>query len=152
MNTESADSLDADDRLGAVLAAGLYAEGAVYVSAVAFSPDDATLAAGCSDGVIRLWDIASGAVRQPFSGHVGAVSRLAFEPDGRTLVSLGQDNVVNLWHLSTGQRLFSLDSQKQELWGLAFSRDGRLLIAGVRPAGKDGPSSVLMWRTDPDRP
>ena len=55
-------------------------EQGLAVNAVAFSSDGATLAAGCSDGVIRLWDIASGDLRLTFSGHVGAVRRLAFAP------------------------------------------------------------------------
>jgi len=150
--TRLTDSASGAARARSSPAAGHYTESTVNVYAVAFSPDDATLAAGCSDGVIRLWDVAAAELRQTFSGHVGAVTRLAFNPDGRTLASLGDDNVVNLWHLATGQRLFSLDSQKKELHGLAFSRDGRLLIAGARSAEKDGPSSLLLWRAEPAGP
>jgi WD40 repeat protein len=116
---------------------------------VAFSPDNTTLAAGCCDGVIRLWDVASGHLRLTFSGHVGGISRLAFAPDGRTLASLGEDNILNLWHPGTAQRLFSLDTHGQELHGLAFSRDGRLLVTGARSPGDAGPSSLLMWRAEP---
>jgi WD40 repeat protein len=122
------------------------------VAAVAFSADGATLAAGCSDGIVRLWDIASGDLRQTFSGHVGVVSRVAFAPDGRTLVSLGEDHVLNLWHLATGQRLFSLDTHGHELHGLAFSRDGRTLVTGARTPGDAGRSSLLMWRAEADGP
>jgi hypothetical protein len=60
--------------------------------------------------------------------------------------------VLNLWHLATGQRLFSLDAPGQDLNGLAFSRDGRLLVAGARPCGGPGPSSLLMWRAEPAAP
>jgi WD40 repeat protein len=119
---------------------------------VAFSADGTRLAVACSDGVIRLWDVASGDLRQTFSGHAAAVRRLAFAPDGRTLASLGDDNVLNLWHLSTGQRLFSLDSPGRELHGLAFSRDGRLLVAGGRSPDAAGPSSLLLWRAEPAGP
>jgi WD40 repeat protein len=134
------------------LAAAPRAEAILSVAAVAFSADGATLAAGCSDGLIRLWDIASGELRQTFSGHVGTVSRLAFAPDGRTLASLGEDHVLNLWHLATGQRLFSLDTHGHEPYGLAFSGDGRLLVAGARSPGDAGQSALLMWRADPAGP
>jgi WD40 repeat protein len=127
-------------------------ERGVSIGAVAFSADGATLAAACSDGVIRLWDVASAALRLTLSGHTDAVLRLAFTPDGRTLASLGHDNVLNLWHLGTGQQLFALDTRGQELRGLAFSRDGRLLVTGARPQGEAGPSSLLLWRAEPAGP
>jgi WD40 repeat protein len=146
------DSASAAARGRSTLAAQPNCEANLSVAAVAFSPDHATLAAGCSDGVIRVWDIASGDLCQTFSGHVGVISRLAFTPDGRTLASLGEDNILNLWHMVTGQRLFALDSHAQELHGLAFSRDGQLLVAGARSPGKDGASSLLMWRADPAGP
>jgi WD40 repeat protein len=127
------------------LAAAPRTESILSVAAVAFSPDGATLAAGCSDGLIRLWDIASGELRQTFSGHVGVVNRVAFTPDGRTLASLGEDKVLNLWHLATGQRLFSLGTHEHELHGLAFSRDGRQLVVGTRSPGS---SSLVLWRAE----
>jgi WD40 repeat protein len=123
-------------------------EPSLSVAAVAFSSDGTGLAAACSDGVIRLWDVASGDQRLTFSGHRGAVRQLAFAPDGRTLASLGEDRVLHLWHLGTGQRLFSLDSPRHELHGLAFARDGRLLVAGGRSPGDAGPSALLLWRAE----
>jgi WD40 repeat protein len=125
--------------------ASLPGEHAFGVPAVAFSPDDATLAAGGSDGGIRLWDISSGDLRFTFSGHVGPVLRVAFAPDGRTLASLGTDKTLKLWHLGTGQQLFTLVSHTELLKGLAFARDGRLLVA----ASWSDPSALLLWRTEP---
>jgi WD40 repeat protein len=128
-------------------------EPGLSVNAVAFSPDGTNLAGGCSDGGIRLWDVASGDLRLTFSGHVAAVRYLAFAPDGRTLASLGDDNVLTLWHLGTGQRFFSLDSAGYALRGLAFSRNGRLLVtAGGRPLDHKSPCSLLMWRAEPAGP
>jgi WD40 repeat protein len=127
-------------------------EPGMRIHAVAFSPDGTTLAAACTDGLIRLWDVSSGALRLTLSGHAEAVRLLAFTPDGRTLASVGHDHVLNLWHLGTGQQLFALDTRGQELYGLAFSRNGRLLVTGARPPGKAGPSSLLMWRAEPAGP
>jgi WD40 repeat protein len=127
-------------------------EHAFHIASVAFSPDGGTLAAACSDGVIRLWDLASGKLRLTFSGHVDHVRYLAFAPDGRTLASLGDDHALKLWHLGTGQQLFTLDTHGQELCGLTFSRDGRLLMGGANQPGKGGNSSLLLWRAEPAEP
>src|SRR5262249_54753180 len=67
-------------------------EHGLIIGAVAFSADGAALAAACSDGVIRLWDVSSGELRLALSGHTDTVTRLAFAADGRTLASLGRDH------------------------------------------------------------
>src|SRR5262249_47183420 len=95
-------------------------EHGLAVNAVVFSPDGATLAAACSDGLIRLWDVLSGDLRRTFSGHVAAARRLAFAPDGRTLPSLGDDNPINLWPLGTGQQLFTLATHADRILMKAF--------------------------------
>jgi WD40 repeat protein len=123
-----------------------------HVNAVAFAPDGATLAAGCSDGVVRLWEVQSGKLRHTFSGHVGPVHYLAFAPDGRTLASLGADNALRLWHPGTGQQLFTLAAPSEALGGLAFSGDGRVLVAGSRARNGTGPSALLLWRAKPAGP
>jgi len=59
--------------------------------------DGTTIAAGCSDNVIRLWDRAT---RQPIgtlAGHTGSVAALAYR-DG-ILVSGGYDTVLRFWPL-----------------------------------------------------
>jgi WD40 repeat protein len=127
-------------------------ENACGILAVAFSPDGTTLAAACSDGILRLWDVQSGELRNTFSGHVGPVHRLAFAPDGRTLASLGTDNALRLWHLGTGQPLFTLAASAEPLAGLAFSADGRLLVAGTGTHHGTGPSALLLWRAEPAGP
>jgi len=127
-------------------------EHGLAVNAVVFSPNGATLAAACSDGMIRLWDVLSGELRLTFSGHAGAVRRLAFAPDGRTLASLGDDNTINLWHLGTGQQLFTLATHADRLGGLEFSRDGRWLVAGLKSRDAHNLSSLLLWRAEPTGP
>jgi WD40 repeat protein len=122
------------------------------VGAVAFSPDGAMVAGGCSDGAIRLWYVSTGDLVHTFSGHLGSVKRLAFTPDGRTLVSLGDDHAIKLWHLGTGQQLFTLSTQSDPLVGLAFSRDGRLLVAGLKTKDGVGPSSLFLWHAEPAAP
>jgi len=53
----------------------------------AFTPDGKTLAVGCNDCAIRLYDVASGDLRGEFPGHAHPVAALAFNADVTLLVT-----------------------------------------------------------------
>ena len=66
---------------------------------VAFSPDDAVLASGGLDRIVRLWDIASQRELMRLTGHIDSVNSVAFAPDGKTLAtgSGRDDKTIKLW-------------------------------------------------------
>ena len=55
--------------------------------ALAFDPTGRTLAGGCEDHRVRLWDIASAENLLTLEGHSGPVSRVHFFADGKTLAT-----------------------------------------------------------------
>jgi WD40 repeat protein len=57
------------------------------VLAAALTPDGATLAVGGADGLIRLFDAATGAERCHLEGHRGPVVSLDYGPGARLLAS-----------------------------------------------------------------
>ncbi|MEU5784614.1 serine/threonine-protein kinase [Micromonospora lupini] len=74
------------------------------VSAVAFSPDGATLAsADTGTFAITFWDVATGRTKAVAAGHREEVTVLAFSPDGKTLASGGRDGTVKLWDVADQQ-------------------------------------------------
>jgi WD40 repeat protein/serine/threonine protein kinase len=99
-------------------------------SAVAASPDGRWVAAGSSDGAIKVWDTSRFAPAwsvQPGLSYIGA---LVFAPDSRTLAS-GSESGICLWETSTGLETARLRAHRGPLRAVAFSGDGlRVASAG----------------------
>ncbi|MEV0391064.1 AAA family ATPase [Nonomuraea sp. NPDC050643] len=139
-----------DDRVGAT------------VYSLAVSPDGRTLAVGCRDGTITLWDAAEAAnprrLRRMPSGFDGAVSELAFSPDGRTLaVGSYLDEKILLWDVSRPMSPHRVggplqgppdtSGQGEFMYSMAFSPAHDVLAAGR----SDG--TALLWDvSDPAKP
>jgi WD40 repeat protein len=101
------------------------------VSALAFSVDGTTLAAGYSSGLVRLWDVASGKERATLEAHgprSGAVTALEWSPDGTALATaVSTEGLVRLWKPRNGEPLGTLPAKSGWVNALAFTPDGRIL-------------------------
>ena len=69
----------------------------VDVFSIAFGSDGRTLASVGADETGRLWDAATGSLRNTLTGHRGWVRSVAFSPDSNTLASGSSDGTVLLW-------------------------------------------------------
>jgi len=107
------------------------------VFAVSFSPDGQLLASGscarweqgCSQGGIKLWDVASGRLVRTVAGHTDSVYSVAFSPDGKTIASGSLDNTVKLWKVATGGEVYNLIGHTDEVLEVVFSPDGQFLAS-----------------------
>jgi WD40 repeat protein len=101
------------------------------VSALAFSVEGATLAAGYSSGLFRLWDMATGKARATLEAHgksSGGIAALAWSPDGTLLATAGvMESTVRLWDAKSGKPRGTLPAKTDSVNALAFSRDGSIL-------------------------
>src|SRR5216683_2448906 len=77
------------------------------VWALAFSPDERTLASGSLDNSVKLWDVESRALLWTGWQTKGPLC-LAFAPDGGLLASGGSEATVRLWDAKLGTPLQEL--------------------------------------------
>jgi WD40 repeat protein/serine/threonine protein kinase len=113
----------------------------------AVSPDGTTLAAGCFDRALRVYDMKSGTESACLQGHDGSLQAMAFSPDGRTLVAGTSAGSITFWHTPSWQQTGTFKTALEPINAVAFSADGSELAIGGRTA--DGKGGVLLWPAKP---
>jgi len=106
-----------------------------------FNRDGTRLAAVDTDGIIRLWDTASGELLEEL-GPVGSTyTEAAFSPD-LDLAALVSGTVVQVWYLPDDGQVGVLQEHWENIQNIAFSADGRYL-ADVSVG------DIRIWSVDP---
>ena len=84
------------------------------------------IAAGYSDGSIRLWSIASRTSQVTLQGHRGIITSLCFSADGSRLYSGGADTDIIAWDVVGETGLFRLRGHKAPLTSMLLleSKEG----------------------------
>ena len=101
----------------------------------AFSPDGKLAAVTAGDGIVRVYDVATGALAYQLTGHTGRINTVAFGSDGH-LVTAGEDGTFRIWKGST--QLFASHAGAR-VRSAAYSPDGS------RIATTDGDGATHVW-------
>ncbi|MBY0461022.1 MAG: hypothetical protein K2V38_27185, partial [Gemmataceae bacterium] len=105
------------------------------IHAVALSGDGASVAAGCSDGRVFVWD-KQGKAKGDVVAHEGGVGGVAFHPSQPVLISAGADGTVKGWNLPLDAKL-AKDKDGQEPSRTKFEfkpHAGKVTALVVNPA------------------
>jgi WD40 repeat protein len=125
---------------------------AINVSAIAFSPDGAKLAAVTWDGTILIWNTLSPDQPERLWHPLATQSippddplavrflAVAFSPDGQTLYTTGYDGWLRRWDLATRRQIVMGGIEGVPLRSLTIDP------AGVRIAAASQEGQVLIWR------
>lgn len=77
-----------------------------HVSALAFSPDNARVAAVGEDGSLMVWDLDSGEPELvPFRTDGAAVNHMEYSADGKTILSTAHVGGLRLWNAANGRSM-----------------------------------------------
>ena len=101
-------------------------------SGIAISPDNTRVATAGSDGVLRIWDAATGhsADWKLAYGHADGLRAVAYNPSGTLIATAGQDRTIRLWDAATGRTVRVLHGHAARIKSLEFSPDGSRLASG----------------------
>src|SRR5439155_20666516 len=97
--------------------------------ALAFSADGKTLATGCRDGSLKLWDVFSRRVTRTHHLEKGWIRSVAFSPNGAMLATGSQYGMVKLWEVRTGTERKTLRGGTDWV-DVAFAPDGKSVATG----------------------
>ena len=109
---------------------------------VAFSPDGRLLATAGGDGIVGLWNPATGQpADRPIQTGSSLVEGVAFSPDGKLLATADFHGTVRLLNPATGQPAGTpiQTGDRNTIVQVAFSPEGKLLAT----AGNDGTVRLL---------
>ncbi len=107
------------------------------VGAVVFLPDGLGAISGGNDGMVRVWDLVTGAERFRID-HKGTIVGVAVSHDGVIAASTAVGGKLKVWETATGAELLS--TQLPGAVPLVFSADDKYLVAGTHiwPVGSKG--------------
>ncbi|MET8989952.1 AAA family ATPase [Nonomuraea wenchangensis] len=101
-----------------------------YVSALSFSPDGRSLAAGSWGGTCVLWDLTSLESGQRYLvGHTSLINAITFTPDGRRAISASKDGSARIWNVSQHAPVGGI-ATGENVTAMAMSRDTSTIALG----------------------
>lgn len=96
------------------------------------SPDGSKFLTGSSDGNVRLWDAATGALIHTFSGHTKQIRTAEFSPDGSKMLSCSDDLTAILWNVMTGEVIRTFSGFPELMCHACFIPDSTKIIVGSK--------------------
>lgn len=111
------------------------------VLALDFDPGLSLLACGSEQGLVRIWDLATGAIRFE-DRHEGRVERLRFSADGKRLITSSWDTTLRIYEVRTGQRQRVIRGSPDRIHDFDLMPDGTLAVTAI------GDGSIQAWQLD----
>ena len=96
---------------------------------VAFSRDGTLLASCAADKFAKVFDAATGELRNTFEGHTGHVLGVTWKADESQVATGGADNAIKIWNTSTSEQARTITSHTKPVVGLRFIGTGDNIVS-----------------------
>jgi WD40 repeat protein len=97
-------------------------------TAAAMSPDGTTVASGGRDGLVKTWNVSTGALLHTMI-HLGGVTDVSYRPNGEIL-SAGFSGIIRVWNPDTGALLSTISGGNPfGIESIDISSDGQFVVA-----------------------
>ena len=116
------------------------------VRSVSFAPASPTLAFGCGDHTVRVYDLSASAPKpkQVLRGHLGVVRVVQFSRDNQTLVSICDGGRIIKWNAASGEKEREWVMSRGKVFNsIALTYDCRYVAAG------DSEGTISLFRLYP---
>jgi WD40 repeat protein len=101
----------------------------IFANAIALSKKGDLLAAGLSNGMIKLLDFSSGDELLTFFAHDSEITDISFGADGTSILSCSSDKKAKQWDLE-GRLLTTYLGNKDGVNGIATDQEGKYIVTG----------------------
>jgi WD40 repeat protein len=117
-----------------------------WPAGIAFAADGRTLTSTNHDGVVRVWEVATGKLVRRMTGIGSEIRRVALSPDGGVLVAvLRADQGVHLWDVAKGREVHAFPGHRSGPLAVAFGDGGKTVLTVSRDWVQSMP--VRNWAT-----
>jgi len=99
------------------------------VNSMAFSPDSRRILTTGDDGIVRVWDAATGAQLHDVLGGANRALCALYSPDSQRIASSGFDDNVRIWNAQTFEQVAQLGGHQAYVHSLAWGADSQRLLS-----------------------
>jgi pleiotropic regulator 1 len=110
-----------------------------WVRSVDVDPSNEWFATGATDRMIKIWDLATGALRLTLTGHTHNVRAVRVHPHLKYLFSAGEDTLVKCWDLESNKVIRHYHGHVGGVYCLDVHPVDNVIFTGSRD------TTVRMW-------
>jgi WD40 repeat protein len=116
-----------------------------YPAFIVFSADGSVMTCTSKDGIVRIWDTATGKMRTRLKASSTKIDRIVLSPDGKRVALRGDaDYAIHVWDVAAGRELHSFVGHRGGPLTITFRNDGKEIATVSRDGSHSTP--IVTWQ------